>query len=54
LLAKMAALCWKWFLRLVRRGKDVLQFISALVSFAARAAGSGRRVCSHEKASDVL
>jgi hypothetical protein len=54
LLAEMTALCWKWFLRLVRRVKDVLQFISALVTYAARAVGSGRRVCGHEKARDVL
>ncbi len=54
LLDEMAALCWKWFLRLVRRGKDVLQFVSALVTYAARAVGSGRRVCGHERARDVL
>jgi hypothetical protein len=28
LLAEMIALCWQWFLRLVRRGKDVLSFVS--------------------------
>src|SRR5262245_6363765 len=54
LLAEMAALCWKWFLRLVRRGKDALQFVSALASYAARAVGCGRRVCGHERAKDVL
>src|SRR5262249_26438442 len=54
LLAEMAALCWKWFVRLVRRGKDVLQFVSALATYAARAVTSGRRVCGHEKSKDVL
>src|SRR5262245_59852893 len=54
LLGEMAALCWRWFLRLVRRGKDVLQFVSALASYAARAVGCGRRVCGHERAKDVL
>jgi hypothetical protein len=54
LLAELRALCWKWFVRLVRRGKDVLQFVSALAAYAARAVHSGRRVCGHEKARDVM
>jgi hypothetical protein len=54
LLAEMTALCWKWFVRLVRRGKDALQFVSVLAAFAARASGSGRRVCGQEKSKDVL
>jgi hypothetical protein len=54
LVAEMTALCWKWFLRLVRRGKDVLQFVSALVTYAARAVNSGRRVCGMDRAKDVL
>jgi len=54
LLAEMTALCWEWFLRLVRRGKDVLQFVSALASYAARAAASGRRLCGSERSKDVL
>jgi hypothetical protein len=49
LLAEMTAMCWKWFLRLVRRGKDILQFVSALVTYAARAVGCGRRVYGHER-----
>jgi hypothetical protein len=47
MLAEMRGLCWKWFIRLIRRGKDVLQFVSALASYAARAVNSGRRVCGH-------
>jgi hypothetical protein len=54
LLAEMRGLCWKWFVRLVRRGKDVLSFVSALATYAARAVNSGRRVCGHERAKDVL
>jgi len=54
LLAELRGLAWKWFLALVRRGKDVLAFVSALASYAARAVNSGRRVCGHERKKDVL
>jgi len=54
LLAEMLGLCWKWFVALVRRGKNVLDFVSALARYAARAVRSGRRVCGHEKARDAL
>jgi hypothetical protein len=54
LLAEMRGLCWKWYVGLVRRGKDVLDFVSALANYAARAVNSGRRVCGHERAKDVL
>jgi hypothetical protein len=54
LLAEMRGLVWKWFCTLVRRGKDVLAFVSALANYAARAVNSGRRVCGHERAKDVL
>jgi hypothetical protein len=54
LLAELRGLAWQWFVRLVRRGKQVLQFVSALATFAARAVNSGRRVCGHEKAKDVM
>ena len=50
----MRGLVWKWFCTLVRRGKDVLAFVSALANYAARAVNSGRRVCGHERAKDVL
>jgi hypothetical protein len=53
-IAEMVALTWKWFLRLFRRGKDPTAFVSALATFAARAVNSGRRLCGHEKAKDVL
>jgi hypothetical protein len=54
LLAEMAALSWRWFLRLVRRGKDVLQFAGRLAVYAARAISSGRRVCGQERARDAM
>jgi hypothetical protein len=54
LLAEMRGLAWKWYVGLVRRGKDVLAFVSALANYAARAVNSGRRVCGHERKKDVL
>jgi hypothetical protein len=51
---EMVALSWKWFVRLAQRGKDARRFPSALATFAARAVNSGRRLCGHEKARDVL
>ncbi len=53
-LQEMRALAWRWFQRLVRRGKDPAQFPSALASFAARAVRSGRRLCGQERLRDVL
>jgi hypothetical protein len=52
--AETVALAWRWFLRLVERGKDATQFVSALASFAARAVLSGRRLCGQLPARDVL
>lgn len=52
--AEAVALAWKWFVRLVRRGKDVSGFVSTLAAFAAKAVRSGRRVCGMEKGKDVL
>jgi hypothetical protein len=54
LLAEMVARSWQWFVRLVRCGKDVLEFVSARAAFAARSAGSGRRLCGHERSRDAL
>jgi hypothetical protein len=54
LLAELRGLAWKWYVRLVRRGKQVLDFVSALATYAARAVNSGRRVCGHERKRDVL
>jgi hypothetical protein len=54
MIAEMLALCWKWFIRLLDRGKDPAEFPSALATFAARAVKSGRRLCGQEKPKDVL
>jgi hypothetical protein len=53
-LADVVALAWKWFCRLVERGKDVNAFVSALATYAARAVQNGRRLCGQLKAKDVL
>jgi hypothetical protein len=54
LLAEMGGLAWKWFVGLVQKDKNVLDFVSALANYAARAVNSGRRVCGHERKRDVL
>jgi hypothetical protein len=53
-LADMVALAWKWFLRLVEKGKDPMDFPSALATFAAKAVKAGRRVARQERAKDVM
>jgi hypothetical protein len=52
--AEMVALCWKWFLRLVERGKDPALFPATLATYAARHVRSGRRVCGMERGKDAL
>ncbi len=54
LISEVVALAYKWWLRLRRRGKNPNRFVSAIATFAAKAARSGRRVCGQEKARDVL
>ena len=54
LLAEMCGLTWKWYVGLVQKDKNVLDFVSALAAYAARAVHSGRRVCGHERAKDVM
>ena len=53
-LAEMVALCWLWFIRLARQGRDATEFASALVCFAARAVRAGRRLTGQEKSKDAL
>jgi len=48
------ALAWKWFLRLIEKGKDPRSFPAVFASFAARAVKCGRRVCGQEKGKDVM
>jgi len=52
--AEVVALAWKWYVRLVRRGKDPASFVTALATFAARAVRSGRRLCGREPAREAL
>jgi len=52
--SEVLGLCWKWWLRLVKRSKDPSKFVSALATFAARAVRCGRRVCGKERARDAL
>ena len=54
LLAELRGLAWKWYVGLVRRGKNVLAFVSALAMYAARAVQFGSRVCGHERKQEVL
>jgi hypothetical protein len=53
-IAETVGLSFRWWLRLKQRGKRPEEFVSAIAAFAARAARSGRRVCGHEKAKDIL
>jgi hypothetical protein len=53
-IADMVALAWKWFVRLVEKGKDPLDFPSALATFAARAVKAGRRLTGQERSKDVM
>jgi len=53
-LAEMRAIAWKWFLKLVARGKDAAGFRTTLAVFLARAVRNGRRLCGQERARDVL
>jgi hypothetical protein len=53
-IAEMVALAWKWFLRLVDRGKDPAQFPSALATFAAKGVQNWRRLRGQENGKDVL
>ncbi len=53
-LAEMVALCWKWFLGLVQRGKDPTQFPTTLAVFAAKAVKAGRKLCGKGKAQDAM
>jgi hypothetical protein len=53
-IAESIALAWKWWLRLRARGKNPTEFVSAIAGYATRAARSGRRLCGHERAKDVM
>lgn len=48
------ALAWKWFRRLVARGKDVEKFPMVFSFLVARAVRCGRRLCGMHKSQDVM
>ena len=53
-ISEVIAICWKWFLRLEERKKDVTAFVSVFANLACRAVKSGRRLCGQECAKDAL
>lgn len=53
-IAEVVALCWRWFCRLAKQGKDARQFPSVLATFAARQVCCGRRLCGQLRAKDVF
>jgi hypothetical protein len=51
----MVALSWRWFIKLIQKGKDdPAQFPSILATYAARAVRCGRRLARMERPQDVL
>jgi hypothetical protein len=52
--AEAVAISWKWFCRLMAKGKDVTKFVGALARMAARAVRAGRRVGAGERANDIM
>src|SRR5271157_3167550 len=48
------ALAWKWYRRLVERGKDVTQFAMVFIYLVAKAVKTGQRMTGWEKANDVM
>ncbi|OAI40495.1 hypothetical protein AYO40_00750 [Planctomycetaceae bacterium SCGC AG-212-D15] len=53
-ISEMVALCWRWWLRLIQRGKNPKAFVSTIATFAARHVQAGRRLCGQDRAKDVL
>lgn len=53
-IAETIALAWKWYCRLLERGKNVWAFPIAFSWLVARAVKSGRRLCGQESATDVM
>ena len=48
------ALCWVWYIRLIQKGRNPAEFMSALAQYGARAVHSGRRACGQERGNDVF
>ena len=52
--AEVVAICWMWFCRLAKRGKDATTFSTTLASFASRQVKSGRLLNGQENSKDAL
>src|SRR5262245_49200790 len=52
--AEAVAIAWARYRRCAEQGRDAARFAVSLALLAARAAGSGRRLCGQERAGDVL
>ncbi len=53
-IAETVAIAWKWFAKLMKKGRNAPKFIGAIATLAARAVGSGRRAAGQERSNDVL
>ena len=53
-IAEVVAIAWKWFCRLMKKGRDATRFVSTLATLAARAVRSGRRACGGDRVNDVM
>ena len=53
-IAETIALCWRWFLRLAKRGKDATAFPTVLANYASRHVKGGRHLCGQESSKDAL
>jgi len=53
-ICETVALCWVWYIRLVRKGRNPAAFIATPAKYGATAVISGRRVCGQEKANYLL
>jgi len=54
MLQEVRSLGWRWFTRLVERGKNPADFLKSFVILLARAVKCGRRVTGLQKAKDVM
>jgi hypothetical protein len=52
--SETVALCWMWYVRLVRKGRNPVAFMTALARYGATAVACWRRTCGQEKVTDVL
>ncbi len=54
LFQEITAVCWLWFTRLVRRGKDPTTFVSDLATYCVRYVRCGRRMTGTESTGETL